>query len=80
MEGILRLDDLVLVSQGLYAGDVILRRYALADCWVKINVTTDISGRFTETPPRLARVLLQLRHRHAGAAPRRRHLRGGSFR
>ena len=51
VEGVLRLDDSVLVTRGLYAGGVILRHYAFADRWVKINVTTDDAGRFIETPP-----------------------------
>jgi hypothetical protein len=50
-KGVLRLDDSVLVTRGLYGGGVILRHYAFADRWVKINVTMDAAGRLTETPP-----------------------------
>jgi hypothetical protein len=46
--GVLRLDDSVAVSEAVYDG-MVLRHYAFADHWFKINVTTDVSGRLTET-------------------------------
>jgi hypothetical protein len=46
--GVLRLDDSVAISEAVY-GDVVLRHYAFAARWFKINVTTDLSGRVTET-------------------------------
>ncbi len=44
----LRLDDSVAISEAVY-GEVVLRHYAFADHWFKINVTTDLSGRVIET-------------------------------
>jgi hypothetical protein len=46
--GVLRLDDSVAVSEAVYDGTV-LRHYAFAGHWFKVNVTTDLSGRLTET-------------------------------
>jgi hypothetical protein len=46
--GVLRLDDSVAVSQAVYDG-VVLRHYAFAGHWFKVNVTTDLPGRLTET-------------------------------
>ncbi len=46
--GVLRLDDSVAISEAVYGG-VVLRHYAFADHWFKINVTTDLSGRVIET-------------------------------
>jgi len=46
--GVLRLDDSVAVSQAVYDG-VVLRHYAFADHWFKVNVTTGLTGRLTET-------------------------------
>jgi hypothetical protein len=46
--GVLRLDDSVAISQAVY-DRVVLRHYAFAEHWFKINVTTDLSGRLTET-------------------------------
>ena len=46
--GVLRLDDDVFVAQVRY-GDVVLRHYAFADRWFKINVTTDLEGNLVET-------------------------------
>ncbi len=45
--GVLRADDEVLVTEALH-GDVVLRHYAFADRWFKVNCTTDVSGRLTE--------------------------------
>lgn len=47
-EGVLRLDDSVAISETDYDGTV-LRHYAFAGHWFKINVTTDHGGRLTET-------------------------------
>lgn len=44
----LRLEDSVAVSEAVYDGTV-LRHYAFADHWFKINVTTGLSGSLTET-------------------------------
>ena len=44
----LRLDDSVAISEALY-DQVVLRHYAFAGHWFKINVTTDLRGRLTET-------------------------------
>jgi hypothetical protein len=46
--GVLRLDDSVAVSEAVYDGTV-LRHYAFAGHWFKVNVTTDLNGRLTET-------------------------------
>ena len=46
--GVLRSDNEVLVTEALH-GDVVLRHYAFADRWFKVNCTTDVLGRFTET-------------------------------
>ena len=46
--GLLRLDDDVAISETDYEG-IVLRHYAFAGHWFKINVTTDLSGRLTET-------------------------------
>jgi hypothetical protein len=46
--GVLRLDDSVAISEAR-CGEVVLRHYAFADHWLKINVTTDLTGRLTET-------------------------------
>jgi hypothetical protein len=42
--GILRRDDTVVVTIARY-GDHVLRHYAFADRWFKINATTDLDGR-----------------------------------
>jgi hypothetical protein len=47
--GVLRLDDEMAVSHVMYEGNVVLRHYAFADRWYKINVTTDPSGSLVET-------------------------------
>ena len=46
-DGVLRSDDEVLVTEALH-GDVVLRHYAFADRWFKVNCTTDVLGRLTE--------------------------------
>jgi hypothetical protein len=46
--GVLRLDDSVAISEAAYDG-VVLRHYAFADHWFKVNVTTSLSGRVTES-------------------------------
>jgi hypothetical protein len=46
--GVLRLDDGAAISEAVHDG-VVLRHYAFADHWFKVNVTTDLSGRLTET-------------------------------
>lgn len=46
--GVLRLDDGVAISEADYHGTV-LRHYAFAGHWFKVNVTTDRGGRLTET-------------------------------
>ncbi|MDP1793203.1 MAG: DUF402 domain-containing protein, partial [Acidimicrobiales bacterium] len=46
--GVLRLDEEVTVMEVAY-DDVVLRHYAFADRWFKINVTTDRQGRLIET-------------------------------
>ena len=48
--GVLRLDDDVAVTEALYEG-VVLRHYAFADQWFKVNVTTDLGGGVVETGP-----------------------------
>lgn len=45
--GVLRADGEVLVTEALH-GEVVLRHYAFADRWFKVNCTTDLFGRFTE--------------------------------
>jgi hypothetical protein len=52
--GVLRLDDSAAISQADYGGTV-LRHYAFADHWFKVNVTTDRGGRLTETGDRTCR-------------------------
>ena len=47
-DGVLRADDEVLVTEALH-GETVLRHYAFADRWFKVNCTTDVLGRFTET-------------------------------
>lgn len=47
----LRLDDSVAISEADYGGTV-LRHYAFAGHWFKVNVTTDRGGRLTETGDR----------------------------
>ena len=49
--GVLRLDDSVAISEADYGGTV-LRHYAFAGRWFKVNVTTDRGGRLTETGDR----------------------------
>jgi hypothetical protein len=51
--GVLRLDD-VAISETDYDG-IVLRHYAFAGHWFKINLTTDRSGRLTETGDRTSR-------------------------
>lgn len=46
--GVLRFDDEVLVFAVRY-GDRVLRHYAFADRWFKVNVTSDLDGRLVET-------------------------------
>ena len=46
--GVLRSEDEVLVTEALH-GDVVLRHYAFADRWFKVNCTTDAFGHLTET-------------------------------
>lgn len=46
--GVLRLDDDAVISEAVYDG-VVLRHYAFAGHWFKVNVTTGLSGRLTET-------------------------------
>jgi hypothetical protein len=46
--GVLRLDDSVPVTEAVY-DRVVLRHYAFAGHWFKINVTTDLAGRPAET-------------------------------
>ncbi len=46
--GVLRLDDDVAISEAVYDG-VMLRHYAFAAHWFKVNVTTGPGGRLTET-------------------------------
>ncbi|HVM15758.1 MAG TPA: DUF402 domain-containing protein [Egibacteraceae bacterium] len=46
--GVIRLDDDVAVTEAMH-GDVLLRHYAFADRWFKINVTTDRDGQTVET-------------------------------
>jgi hypothetical protein len=48
--GVLRIDERVFVAEVRY-GDVVLRHYAFADRWFKINVTTDLEGNLVETGP-----------------------------
>jgi hypothetical protein len=64
---VLRLDDSVAISEVVH-GRVVLRHYAFAGHWFKINITTDLSGRLTETGDGARRVRGQLRHRHADGA------------
>ena len=52
--GVLRLDDSAAISQADYGGTV-LRHYAFADHWFKVNVTTDRGGRLTEPGDRTCR-------------------------
>lgn len=46
--GVLRLDDTALVTEAIY-NQAVLRHYAFADHWFKINVTTDLAGVLVET-------------------------------
>ena len=46
--GVLRLDDDIAISEAVYDG-VVLRHYAFAGHWFKVNVTTSLSGCLTET-------------------------------
>ena len=46
--GVLRLDDDAAISEAVYEG-IVLRHYAFAGHWFKVNVTTGLSGRQTET-------------------------------
>jgi hypothetical protein len=46
--GVLRLDDAVVISEADYGG-IVLRHYAFAGHWFKVNVTTGLGGRLTET-------------------------------
>jgi hypothetical protein len=46
--GVLRLDDGVAVTEAVY-DRVVLRHYAFTGHWFKVNVTTGLSGRLTET-------------------------------
>jgi hypothetical protein len=46
--GVLRLDDSVAISQADHDG-IVLRHYAFAGHWFKVNITTDRGGRLTET-------------------------------
>jgi hypothetical protein len=45
---VLRLDDSVAISEAVY-DRVVLRHYAFAGHWFKINITTDLGGCLTET-------------------------------
>lgn len=47
--GVLRLDDLAFVSE-TRIGDAVLRHYAFASEWFKVNVTFDPAGTLIETP------------------------------
>lgn len=47
-EGVLRLEDTIAVTEAIY-DDAVLRHYAFADHWFKINMTTDIAGNLIET-------------------------------
>ena len=44
---VLRFDQTVLIAEAEYGG-TILRHYAFADHWSKINVTADLAGNFVE--------------------------------
>ena len=46
--GVLRLDDDVAVTEAIWDG-VVLRHYAFADRWFKVNITTDLDGDLVET-------------------------------
>jgi hypothetical protein len=46
--GVLRLDDEIAITEAVYDG-VVRRRYAFADRWFKINVTTNLAGDLVET-------------------------------
>jgi hypothetical protein len=46
--GVLRLDDSVAISEAAY-DRVVLRHYAFADHWYKVNVTTGLGGRVIES-------------------------------
>ena len=46
--GVLRFDDDVCVYAARY-DDVVLRHYAFARHWFKVNLTTDLTGRIVET-------------------------------
>jgi hypothetical protein len=46
--GILRLDNQIVITEARHDG-VVLRHYALADRWFKVNVTTDLAGNVVDT-------------------------------
>ncbi len=46
--GVLRFDGEIAITEAIYDG-VVLRHYAFADRWFKINVTTDLAGNLVET-------------------------------
>lgn len=46
--GVLRLDDDLAVTEAEHDG-IVLRHYAFADQWFKVNVTTDLAGKVVET-------------------------------
>lgn len=50
-DGVLLADDDVFVSQLLYDGGIVQRRYAFREHWFRVGVTTDLSGRLVETAP-----------------------------
>jgi hypothetical protein len=51
---VLRLDDSVAITEADHGG-IVLRHYAFAGHWFKVNVTTDRGGRLTETGDRTCR-------------------------
>lgn len=50
-DGVLLANDDVFVSQLLYDGGIVQRRYAFREHWFRVGVTTDLSGRLVETAP-----------------------------
>jgi hypothetical protein len=48
--GVRRIDDRVFVAEVRY-GDIVMRHYAFADRWFKINITTNLEGDLVETGP-----------------------------
>jgi hypothetical protein len=48
VEGVLRLDDDAFVAEVRY-DEIVVRHYAFADRWFKINCTTDLERRLVET-------------------------------